>query len=158
MFIPNHLPQFPLAREIVSEKAGQKQSSCSFVQNKAHMASKQLIFLAKKFHQKYFLTSHRERKRKLLKPNSQYIMYILYIKQGFSGGSVGKQPICNAGLVGSIPGSGRPPWRKVWQPTSVFLPGKYHGQRSLVGYSPWGRSQRDMTEATEHTHVHKTLS
>ena len=31
------------------------------------------------------------------------------------------------------------PWRRAWQPTSVFLPGESHGQRSLVGYNPWGR-------------------
>ena len=30
------------------------------------------------------------------------------------------------------------PWRRKWQPTPVFLPGKSHGQRSLAGYSPWG--------------------
>ena len=30
------------------------------------------------------------------------------------------------------------PWRRKWQPTPVFLPGKSHGQRSLMGYSPWG--------------------
>ena len=34
------------------------------------------------------------------------------------------------------------PWRRKWQPTSVFLPGKSHGQRRLVGYSPWGRRVR----------------
>ena len=33
---------------------------------------------------------------------------------------------------------------------SVFLPGKSHGQRSLVGYYPWGRKKADTTEATEH--------
>ena len=33
-----------------------------------------------------------------------------------------------------------------WQPTPVFLPGKFHGQRSLVGYSPWGHKESDMTE------------
>ena len=38
------------------------------------------------------------------------------------------------------------PWRREWQPTPVFLPGKIHGQRSLGGYSPWGRKERDMTE------------
>ena len=37
-------------------------------------------------------------------------------------------------------------WRRKWQPTSVFLPGKFHGQRSLVGYSPGGRKELDMTE------------
>ena len=35
-------------------------------------------------------------------------------------------------------------------PTLVFLPGESHGQRSLAGYSPWGRKELDMTEATEH--------
>ena len=38
----------------------------------------------------------------------------------------------------SIPGLGRLPWRRTQQPTPVFLPGESHGQRSLVGYSPWG--------------------
>ena len=38
------------------------------------------------------------------------------------------------------------PWRREWQPTPVFLPGESHGQRSLVGYSPWGRKELDMTE------------
>ena len=34
----------------------------------------------------------------------------------------------------------------LWQPTPVLLPGKFHGQRSLVGYSPWGRKESDMTK------------
>ena len=38
------------------------------------------------------------------------------------------------------------PWRRKWQPTPVFLPGESHGWRSLVGYSPWGRKELDMTE------------
>ena len=37
-------------------------------------------------------------------------------------------------------------WRRKWQPTPVFLPGKSHGQRSLGGYSPWGRKESDTTE------------
>ena len=37
-------------------------------------------------------------------------------------------------------------WRRKWQPTPVLLPGKFHGQRSLVGYSPWGCKELDMTE------------
>ena len=35
-------------------------------------------------------------------------------------------------------------WRRAWQPTPVFLPGKSHGQRSLTGYSPWGHKESDM--------------
>ena len=37
---------------------------------------------------------------------------------------------------------GKSPWRRKWQPTPVFLPGKSHGQRSLAGYSPWGHTVR----------------
>ena len=42
--------------------------------------------------------------------------------------------------VGKIPDSGK------WHPTSVFLPGKPHGQRSLTGYSPWGYKESNTTE------------
>ena len=40
-------------------------------------------------------------------------------------------------------------WRRKWQPTPVFLPGESHEQRSLVGYSPWGLKESDMTEVAE---------
>ena len=49
------------------------------------------------------------------------------------GGSVVKEPTCQSRRSGSMPGSGRFPWRKKWQPTPVLLPGKSHGQRSLMG-------------------------
>ena len=38
------------------------------------------------------------------------------------------------------------PWRREWQSPPVFLDGEFHGQRSLVGYSPWGHKQSGMTE------------
>ena len=41
---------------------------------------------------------------------------------------------------------GKIPWRREWLPTLVLLPGKSHGQRSLVGYGPWGHKVSDMTE------------
>ena len=47
-----------------------------------------------------------------------------------------KESACNVGDLGSISGLGRFPWRKKWQPIPVFLPEKFHGQRSLAGYSP----------------------
>ena len=37
------------------------------------------------------------------------------------------------------------PWRREWQPTPVFLPGESHGQRRLVGYSPWDHKKLDTT-------------
>ena len=45
----------------------------------------------------------------------------------------------NAGDIRDLWAGGRFPWGRKWQPTSVFLPGKSHGRRSLVGCSPWGR-------------------
>ena len=42
---------------------------------------------------------------------------------------------------GFDPWVGKIPWRRKWQPTPVFLPAKFHGQRSLVSYSPWGHKQ-----------------
>ena len=65
---------------------------------------------------------------------------------GFPGGSEVKASASNMGDLGSIPGLGRFPWRRVWQPTPVSLPGESHGQRSLAGYSPWGHKELDMTE------------
>ena len=52
----------------------------------------------------------------------------------------------DAGDMGSLPGSGRSPWRRKWQPTAVFSPGKCHGQRSLAGCSPWGHKELGTTE------------
>ena len=46
-------------------------------------------------------------------------------------------------------------WRRQWQPTPVLLPGKFHGRRSLVGCSPWGRYELD---TTERLHCHFSLS
>ena len=63
----------------------------------------------------------------------------------FPGGSDGKASVYNEGDPGLIPGSGRS-WRRKWQSTPVLLPGKSHGRRSQVGYSPWGRKESDTTE------------
>ena len=68
---------------------------------------------------------------------------------GFPGGSVVKNWSANAGDsrdMDLIPGLGRVSWSKKWQPTLVFLPEKFYGQRSLGGYSPWDRKESDMTE------------
>ena len=49
-------------------------------------------------------------------------------------------PVQSLGQVGKVP------WRRKWLPTPVFLPGKFHGERVLAGYSPWGSREPDMTE------------
>ena len=51
-----------------------------------------------------------------------------------------KNPAASAGK-GSNPWVKKVPWRRAWQPTLVCLPGKFHGQRNLVGFSPWGRKE-----------------
>ena len=56
-----------------------------------------------------------------------------------SGGARGKEPACQCRRCkrrGFDPWVGKIPWRRRWQPTPVFLPGEYHGQKHLVGYSP----------------------
>ena len=62
------------------------------------------------------------------------------------GGSEGKASVCNAGDLGSIPGSGRSPGERKQQPIPVLLPGNSHGQRSLLDYSPWDHKESDTTE------------
>ena len=58
-----------------------------------------------------------------------------------------RECIClQCGRPGFDPWVGKIPWRRKWQPTPGLLPGKSHGQRSLVGYSPWGRKESDTTE------------
>ena len=59
-----------------------------------------------------------------------------------------KNPLVNTGDMRQrfSPWVRKIPWRREWLPTPVFLPGEFHGQRSLLGYSPWGHKELDMTE------------
>ena len=52
-----------------------------------------------------------------------------------------KESVCNVGDPSSVPGLGRSPGEG-----NGSLPGEFHGQRSLVGYSPWDHKESDMTE------------
>ena len=59
----------------------------------------------------------------------------------------GKESTCQCRSCGFHPWVGKIPWwRRAWQPTPVFLPGEFHGQRSLVDHSPWGCKESDTTE------------
>ena len=64
----------------------------------------------------------------------------------FPHSSVGKESACNAGDLGSIPGLGRPPREGNGNPLQYSCLENFHGLRSLVGYSPWGRKESDTTE------------
>ena len=63
----------------------------------------------------------------------------------FPGSSDGKESACNTGDPVSI-WVRKIPWRRKWQPTPVFLPGKFHGQRSLAGYSSWNHRELDIAD------------
>ena len=71
---------------------------------------------------------------------------------GFPADSVVKNP---SAKLGAIPGSGRSHWRRKWQPTQVILPGEFHGQRSLVGYSPWDCKRVGHNLATKHIYIYR---
>ena len=62
------------------------------------------------------------------------------------GGSDSKASCLQCGRPGFDPWVGKILWRRKWQPTPVLLPGKSHGQRSMVGYSPRGYKESDTTE------------
>ena len=71
---------------------------------------------------------------------------------GFLGGSLSKESACNARdhlqcrRLGFNPWVRKMPWIRKWGVTTVFLDGKSHGQRSLVGYSPKGLKESNTTE------------
>ena len=74
--------------------------------------------------------------------------------KGFPGGSVLKESACQCRRPRFDPWVRKIPWRRKWQPISVFLPGKSHGQRSLVGYSLWGCSS--CTWLSNWTHIQES--
>ena len=81
---------------------------------------------------------------------------------GFPDGACGEEPSSQCKRqkrYGFDPSVRKILWRSAWQPTPVFLPGEFLGQRSLEGYSPQGRKESDTAEATQHaccvpTHAH----
>ena len=78
---------------------------------------------------------------------SCYFYCYLFFWGGFPGGSVIKNPhgFDHWKIL----------WRRKWQPTSLFLPGKFHGQRIQEGYSPWGRKRvgHDLVNIYTYTHI-----
>ena len=69
----------------------------------------------------------------------------------FPGGFSGKEPTCQCRRCRFDPWVRKIPWRREWLPTPVFLPGEFHGQRTLVSCSPWCHKESD---TTERLHIH----
>ena len=76
---------------------------------------------------------------------------------GFPGGSDSKESACSAGDLGLILELGRSPGEGTSHPTPVFCPEEFHGQRSLVGYSPGALKELDMTELLHIFHFYFAL-
>ena len=79
----------------------------------------------------------------------------MVFREGFPHSSVHKESACNAGDSGSIPGLGRSPEGGHCNPLQYYYLENPHGQRSLVGYSPWGCRELDMTEQLSGQHIKK---
>ena len=79
---------------------------------------------------------------------SYYLYWIIGLPWSFRWHSIHLQ--CRR--PGFDPWIGKIPWRRDWLPTPIFLPGEFHGQRSLVGYSPWGHKESDTTGWLLHRH------
>ena len=67
-------------------------------------------------------------------------------KDTFPSGSDAKESACNVGVPGFNPWVRKIVWRREWQLTPAVLPGKFHGQKNLVSYSPWSCKELDMTQ------------
>ena len=87
-----------------------------------------------------------------------YIQYIAQYTQCLASqvAQVLKNPPANVGRLKRCwfnSWVGKILWRRAWQPTLIFLPEESHGQKSLAGCSPWGHTESDMTEGTQHAHM-----
>ena len=70
----------------------------------------------------------------------------------------GKKSVCQDRRHGFYPWVRKIPLSRKWQPAPVFLPGKFHGQTNLVGYSPWGCKESDTTEHAQiHTPIYRII-
>ena len=91
----------------------------------------------------------------LLASGLHYCCYYFYF---LAGASLVAQTVKNLPPLQERPGLdpwfGKIPWRREWQPIPVFLPGEFHGQRKLAGYSPWGCKESVTTEQLTHTYTH----
>ena len=85
-----------------------------------------------------------DKKHNLARLYPEFVVYTCALA-GPPRGHSGKESACQCRRYrrpGFNPSIGKIPWRRKWQPTPAFLPGKSHGQRTLAGYSPWGHKTR----------------
>ena len=108
-----------------------------------HTLCSSLLFFSFPFFSSLFSGPH---PRSIFIPGNPYeepktdlsIFFSLFISMGLSRWLSGKESACQCSRLRFHPWVGKIPWSRRGQPTPVFLPGKFHGQRSLAGYNSWG--------------------
>ena len=83
------------------------------------------------------------------------VVFLFYIYLLWTIGSGGKE-VAVMQETGFDSWVGKIPWRSEWLPTPVVFPGEFHGQRSLMGYSPWSHKELNTTEQLTHTRMYNT--
>ena len=108
------------------------------------------VFLPREFHEQRGVVGYSPWGHKESDTTERLILLHFHPKTwGFPGGSVIKKSACQCRRCKWHGFSSRVwkiHWKRKWQPIPVFLPGKFYGERSLAGYSPWGCKESDMTE------------
>ena len=92
-------------------------------------------------------------------PPKLWIESLCLSSPGLLRGCTGKESACRCRRCGFDPWVDKIPWKRKWQLSPAFLPGKFRGPRSLAGYSPWGCKDLDSTEwLSKHTHLSSIAS
>ena len=135
-WLPSAFAPIPTSRALFSEEVSRPPSltqvhNISFCTSEQHSVSLQIFLLTCIF--------------SCLLESGLLCGYLVHMPI-FSGGSTGKQCVCNAGNLASIPGLGRSPGGEHGNPLQYSCLENLQGQRSLAGYSPWGRKESDTTE------------
>ena len=86
-----------------------------------------------------------------IQQNFVQILYCCNSSKGFPGGSYSKESACNMGHLGSIPGLGKFPWMRAWQPTPVFLPGEFPWTEEPGGLQSMGLQRVRHDWVTKHS-------
>ena len=115
------------------------------------------VFLLREFHRQRSLvgSSLWGRKESYM---TKWLTHTHICQQHFPTGSAGKEPSCQHRWCKKRkfnPWVGKIPWRKKWQPTPIFLPWRFHEERSLADYSPWGCKKSNLTDCSQ-TYVNST--
>ena len=135
-----------------------------YIHTHTHTHTKQRKGIYIKQRKRLLLHSHFCNISRFCLQHSSIIIYSILILPasiaGWPSGASGKESAHQCRWCkrqGFNPLVGKIPWRRKWQPTPVFLPGKSHGLRSLAGYSPWGHKELDVTDWLG-THTHSWLN